>query len=94
LIYSLAMKRKLEGSIIIPANVSPWDHELKTAQALAQHGYVVEFVAVSSSHKVKTADVTIGGELYEMKSPLASKLSAIERNLKRAYRQSTLILAG
>ena len=92
MIYLLAMKQKLEGSIIIPANVLPWDHELKTAQALALHGYIVEFVAVSNRRNVKSADIMISGELYEIKSPVASKLSAVERNLKRAYRQSTNII--
>lgn len=86
------MKHKPEGSIIIPANVSPWEHELKTAQALAQYGYTVEFVLVSSRHKAKSADVIIDGVLYEIKSPIANKLSAVERNLKRAYHQSTSII--
>lgn len=86
------MRRRTQGSIIIPAGLNVWDHELKTAQALAQYGSVVEFVAVSGAHKVKTADVAIDGVLYEIKSPIASRLSAVERNLKRAYHQSTNIV--
>jgi hypothetical protein len=85
------MPRK-SGKVIIPATISPWDHELKTAHVLAQYGYVVEFVAVSNDHKVKSADVVIDGVLYEIKSPTANKLSAVERNLKRAYHQSTNII--
>lgn len=85
------MSRK-PGKVIIPASVSPWDHELKTAHALAQCGYVVEFVVVSNGHKAKTADVMIDGILYEIKSPIANKLSAVERNLKRAYHQSASII--
>jgi hypothetical protein len=80
------------GKVIIPATVAPWDHELKTAQALAQYGYVVEFVAASNNHKVKTADVVIDGVLYEIKSPKTDKLSAVERNLKRATKQSGNII--
>ena len=86
------MRRKTEGSIVIPANISPWDHELKTAHVLAQYGHIVEFVGVSYGHKLKTADVMIDGVPYEIKSPVASKLSAVERNLKRAYYQSTNIV--
>lgn len=80
------------GKVIIPANVSPWPHELKTAHALAQKGYVVEFVEVNTSRGVKSADVVIDGVLYEMKSPKTDKLSAVERNLKRATKQSGNII--
>lgn len=86
-----AMSHK-SGKVIIPASVSPWDHELKTAHALAQHGFIVEFVAVSNNHKAKTADVVIDGVLYEIKSPKTDKLSAVERNLKRATKQSGNII--
>jgi hypothetical protein len=80
------------GKVIIPASVSPWEHELKTAHALARHGFTVEFVAVSNNHKAKTADVVIDGTLYEIKSPKTDKLSAVERNLKRATKQSGNII--
>jgi len=86
------MARKLKGSIIIPAGLQVWEHELKTAEVLAQRGYVVEFVAVSTHYKIKSADVIIDDVLYEIKSPVASKLSAVERNLKRAYHQSVNII--
>ena len=85
------MSRK-SGKVIIPASVEPWAHELKTAQALAQSGFEVEFVAVSNTHRAKSADVVIDGELYEMKSPVTDKLSAIERNLKKATKQSSNII--
>jgi hypothetical protein len=86
------MARKLKGSIIIPAGLQVWEHELKTAEVLAQRGYIVEFVAVSTHYKIKSADIVIDGVLYEIKSPVASKLSAVERNLKRAYHQSVNIV--
>jgi hypothetical protein len=63
------------GKVIIPASVSPWDHELKTAHALALHWFIVEFMAVNNSHKAKTADVVSDGTLYEIKSPKTDKLS-------------------
>ncbi|HKR81872.1 MAG TPA: hypothetical protein VJR27_02635 [Candidatus Saccharimonadales bacterium] len=80
------------GKVIIPASITPWDHELKTAHALARHGFTVEFVAVGNSHRAKTADVIIDGTFYEIKSPKTDKLSAVERNLKRATRQSSNII--
>lgn len=86
------MARKPKGSIIIPAGLNIWKHELKTAQVLANKGYVVEFVAVSTKQRIKSADVVIRGVLYEIKSPKTDKLSAIERNLKRATKQSSNII--
>jgi hypothetical protein len=86
-----AMSHK-PGKVIIPAGISPWAHELKTAHALAWHGFTVEFVTVSNNHKAKTADVVIDGTLYEIKSPKTDKLSAVERNLKRATKQSSNII--
>lgn len=53
-----AMSHK-PGKVIIPASVSPWGHELKSAHTLARHGFTVEFVAVSNNHKAKTADIVI-----------------------------------
>lgn len=86
------MARKAKGSVIIPAHVSPWSHEIETAKVLAENGYVVEFVENKNQHRVKSADVIIDGVLYEFKAPVASKLSAVERNLKKAYHQSTNIV--
>lgn len=85
------MRRK-SGKVIIPAGVSPWGHELKTAHALARAGHIVEFVPICNGHKIKTADVMINGTCYEMKSPQTDKLSAVERNLKRATKQSGNII--
>ena len=86
------MAKKTKGSIIIPAGVEAWGRELKTAQALADSGYIICFIKRANGHGVKSADVLIDNELYEIKSPIASKLSAVERNLKRAYHQSTNIV--
>lgn len=83
---------KNKGSVIIPAGLDVWDHELKTAQVLAKHGYTVEFLITNQVQRVKTADVLIDNITYEIKSPKTDKLSAIERNLKRATRQSSNII--
>ena len=87
-----AMKRKVKGSIIIPAELDVWEHELRTAQVFARYGYVVQFLVVSQAYRAKTADVLIDGEAYEIKAPRTDKLSAVERNLKRAARQSSNII--
>jgi hypothetical protein len=86
------MKRKAKGSIIIPAELDVWEHELRTAQVFARHGYVVQFLVASQAYRAKTADILIGEEAYEIKAPKTDKLSAVERNLKRAARQSNNII--
>ncbi len=76
------------GKIIIPRIANVWHHELLTAKALAEAGYNVEFLATKSTRYEKSPDVLIDGRQWEIKSPRADKLSAVERNLKRATRQS------
>ena len=83
------MKRsKTPGKLIIPYGTNVWHHELLTAETLAGAGYTVEFLPANSTRYAKSPDVLIDGQKWEMKSPKTDKLSAIERNLKRATRQS------
>jgi hypothetical protein len=63
-----------------------------TANALGRAGYVVEFLVPESAQHAKSADVVMNGEVWEIKSPRTDKLSSIERNLKRATRQSSNII--
>jgi len=86
------VRSRKPGKVIIPVSIDPWSHELKTAHALARHGFTVEFVALSHNHRAKTADVVIDYILYEIKSPKIDRLSAVERNLKRATKQSNIII--
>jgi contact-dependent growth inhibition (CDI) system CdiA-like toxin len=88
----ISMARQKAGSIVIPAGLDVWKHELKTAQVFARHGCTVEFLVTNQVQRVKTADVLIDGVTYEIKSPRADKLSAVERNLKRATKQSGNII--
>jgi len=86
------MTKKTRGSVIIPAGLDIWDHEIRTAQVFARDGHTVQFMVADQGYRRKTADVLIDGVAYEIKSPKADKLSAIERNLKRATRQSSNII--
>jgi Contact-dependent growth inhibition CdiA C-terminal domain len=80
------------GSIVIPFGVNVWPHELKTADALAGAGKVVEFLVDSKSENLKSPDIRIGSTMWEIKSPKTDKLSSIERNLKKASKQSPNII--
>lgn len=64
-----------------------------TAQALAGAGLTVIFQAtnVYQVHR-KTPDCIIGDIAWEIKSPTSSHLAAVERNLKKACRQSENVI--
>lgn len=80
------------GKIIIAAGLNVWDHELRTAEALANAGYTVEFVQKSETDFERTADVLIDGIYWEMKAPKSGKLHMVEQNLRRALRQSPNVI--
>lgn len=83
---------KLQGKITIEPGANIWPHELKTAQALAEGGFDVNFVKKSEVDYEKTADTFIDGAKWELKAPTADNLKAIERNLKRRRWQSENII--
>ena len=83
---------KTKGEIRIPAGINVWKHELSTANALASIGYVVEFLPTKDIKNAKSPDILMNGEKWELKAPKTDKLSAIERNLKRATKQSSNIV--
>lgn len=84
--------KKCISEIRIPTGINVWNHEMNTARALATAGFVVEFLSAKDSKYTKSPDITMGGITWEMKSPKTDKLSAVERNLKRASRQSRNII--
>lgn len=81
-----------KGEIRIPAGLTVWQHELATAEALAKAGYIVEFLATDVRNSAKSPDVIMNNKKWELKSPKTDKLSAVERNLKRATKQSENIV--
>jgi hypothetical protein len=85
-------RSKKSGKIIIPHGVKVWHHELQTANALAAAGYTIEFIVINGRRYAKSPDIVVDGQKWEMKSPKTDKLSAVERNLKRATKQSGNII--
>ncbi len=85
------MDLRKQGAII-PNGVEIWPHELVVAKTLADNGYVVEFLPIKKRKFAKSPDILMNGLKWEIKSPKSSKLSAIERNLKKAYHQSANII--
>ena len=85
------MKKPI-GSIKITGDVDVWPHEYRTAVALSRAGFNVTFIKKSDEDREKTPDLLIDGQLWEMKAPKASNARAIDRNLRRALRQSRRII--
>lgn len=84
--------RNGKGRIIIPGGLDIWPHELKTAEALANAGYTVEFIQASTRENERSADALINGQKWEFKAPRSSLIKAVERNLKKANRQCDRIV--
>ena len=82
------LKNKI-GKIIIPAGVHPWPHELRVAEILAEAGHKIEFIPTGN---ISTADIYLDGVEFEIKSPLTNKIDKIERNIKRALKQSCNVI--
>lgn len=80
------------GKIIIPAGVNVWPHELETAKALINFGYIVEFKKRTEGYKIHSADAYINGRIWEFKAPKGNKLDTVERNLRRAKNQSNYVV--
>lgn len=80
------------GRVTIMSNANVWPHELLTAKALSKAGHTIEFRTVGGKRYTKTPDILMNGESWEIKSPTSYKLAAVERNLKKAYRQSPNIV--
>lgn len=76
--------------IIIPQNSKPWPHELRVAKILCAAGYWIEFIPESDT--AKTPDILLNNVPFEIKSPTSHNINAIERNLKRATKQSRNIV--
>lgn len=80
------------GEIFIAPDIDVWPHELRTAQALASAGYKVEFLKRRLGKHERSADISINGIIWEMKSPKSNKLKRVERTLRDALHQSTNIV--
>ena len=80
------MMKKLNGNVIIPANASPWPHEIRVAKILALAGHEVFFIPEGT---ISSADIYLDGVIYEIKSPKTNKTNTIEHRLKEAVRKQS-----
>lgn len=85
------MKEKV-GNVTIPPDVGIRPHELCTARSLAKAGHEVVFLKKSDVEHRKTPDILMDGVPWEMKAPIAPNARALDRNVRRALRQSSRIV--
>jgi hypothetical protein len=87
----MAIKHESKAQVIIPPNHPnpPESHEEATAWVLARHyGCTVQFMIPIDDYGRKSPDVLFNGVLWELKSPVGKSRNNIERQLKRALKQS------
>ena len=83
------IRKNNRGKIIIPGGRKPWPHKLRVANILAMAGHNIEFLPESN---INTADFLLDGIAYELKSPFTNKSDKLERNIKRALKQSKNVI--
>ena len=88
--YNRGMKSK--GVIIIEPGVDVWPHEERTAEALAASGMTVRFLRRQEGDHIRTPDVVVDGERWEMKSPQSSDMDKVRKTLRSALGQSRNII--
>ena len=82
------MAKKLYD-VIIPHNHKARPAELEAAGILANHFKSnVRVLPKSERFKVSSADFEIDGTIYELKSPVTSKIGSMEKIIRLASKQS------
>lgn len=81
-----------EDRVAIPSGAHPWPHEIEAAKALASAGRLVEFIPETKGKQVKTADIQMDGNLWEIKSPESNSLRALQKNLRKALHQASRVV--
>lgn len=88
----MATMNRQRGKIVHDPHINVWPHERKTAEALADAGYTVEFIKRSEEKRQTSADLLIDGVVWEMKAPKSGTHKAIDRNLRRATGQASHVI--
>lgn len=84
------------AELIIFNGVKPWPHELETAVSLVKSGHTVVFRAKSEKYKVKTADILLDGQIWELKAPNGKKcrLSSVIYDVAKTNRAGLCLIPG
>jgi hypothetical protein len=96
-IVLVPLPAELQGTVIRPSSLTDLEpHEEATAKRLAAVGFNVYFNEVSRVVGAKNPDVTIDGQIWEMKSPQGAGKNTVAHQFARAAKQETdhLIIDG
>lgn len=80
------------GKIEIPKGVNVWPHEYQTAVSLSRAGHHVKFIRKSEIDGESTPDIIMDGQAWEIKAPTASSVRAVDRNVRKALKQSSRVI--
>jgi hypothetical protein len=83
---------KKPGKIIVPVGVFPEKHELETASYFAALGKDVEFQLPVRTKGIRTPDIKLNSQLWEIKCPFGKGRNTIKTCIERASRQSCNII--
>lgn len=83
------MKRKGK---IVPNGVVLEKHEMATVVFLTELGIDIELIPRSKMAGVRTADIKITGEAWEMKAPKGEGNALMKNTLQKAARQSEFVI--
>ena len=84
------MKRKFQVSIETTSRDRPRDFEISAALILAE--YFLSDVVFLRPRYMKSPDLVINGEIWELKSPIGNSKNTIMNNFKNARKQSMNII--
>ncbi len=84
--------KKPVGKVIKLGGLNVWPHEQEMADILAEAGHTVEFIEPTNKKGEHTPDALIDGDKWEFKSPRASSIKAVERNLKVGRWQASRVV--
>lgn len=86
---------KQKANVIISDMVKPVPelHEIEAAWILADHfGCMIEFLRPIRGYKVRSADIVMNGNIWEIKSPTGVSRHTVEYLFKKALHQSRHIV--
>ena len=84
-----------KAQVIIPSNIKPppEEHEVSAAWILARYyNCTITFLPKLEGYKLKSADFSMQGLLWELKSPIGNSKTTISNNLINAKQQSPNII--
>jgi hypothetical protein len=82
------MTRKFE----VENGAEPKPLEIKTANFLVSHGHQVLFLKPINQIGVRTPDILLDNEKYELKSPVSNRPRTINKRFREALMQSPRII--